>query len=360
MNELTVIEFEPLVKQSGLEKAEQYAAVFSPFMINLKQLSDKAATVNHEAPTPVDAKIAREVRLAIAKNRTASEKVKDSNKAALITEGNLIQGLYNVIANASKLSEADLDAVEKFAENKEKERKVVLAIERDGMFAEYGTDLTGYDLGAMADNVFSDLLESQKLLHEKRIADVARLEAERIAAEKAELERQAALKAENERLLAETQAAAKLLDKERKAAAAKLASEHAEATRLAKIEKDKADALATENAAKLAAIEAENNRVRQKAAAELQAANEAAEKAKAELKAKKDEADRIEREKLSAEKLAAKSPVKVKLKTAVTSLVLELPESEITADILTKFTAFKNWALQQIETLQNDIPDTVG
>ena len=43
------------------------------------------------------------------------------------------------------------------------------------MFAEYGTDLTGYDLGAMADDVFADLLESQKLLHEKRIAEVARI-----------------------------------------------------------------------------------------------------------------------------------------------------------------------------------------
>lgn len=338
--ELTVQEFEPIVKQSGLDKAEQYAAVFAPFMITLKQLSDKTATINHNEPSVLDAKLAREVRLAMAKNRTASEKVKNDNKAALLAEGNLIQNLYNVIANTSKLSEAYLDGIEKFAENKEKERKAALSLERAGMFAEYGTDLTGYDLGAMADDVFAGLLESQKLLHEKRIAEAARIEAERIAAEKAELERQAALKAENERL-----------KKEADEAAAKLEAERKEAARLAKIEQDKADALAKENAAKLAAIEAENKRVREKAAAELKASQEAAAKAQAELQAKKEAEEKAAAEKLAAEKKAAKAPVKEKLATAINGLNLILPESEITADIMAKFTGFKTWALQQINQL---------
>lgn len=350
-NELIVQEFEPIVKQSGLEKAEQYAAVFAPFMITLKQLSDKASTINHSEPSVLDAKLAREVRLAMAKNRTASEKVKDTNKASLLAEGNLIQNLYNVIANSSKLSEADLDAVEKYAENKEKERKAQLATERAAMFTEYGTDLTGYDLGGMADNVFADLLESQKLLHEKRIAEAARVEAERIAAEKAELERQAALKAENERLKKEAEEKELALQKER-----------AEAARLAKIEADKQAAILkkqqeqaakerAENDAKLAAIEAENKMVRDKAAAELKASQEAAAKAQAELKAKQDADAKIAAEKLAAEKKAAKAPIKEKLKTAVKSLDLVLPESEISVDILAKFNGFKSWALQQIETL---------
>lgn len=339
-NELTVQEFEPIVKQSGLEKAEQYAAIFAPFMITLKQLSDKASTINHNEPSVLDAKLAREVRLAMAKNRTASEKEKEKNKAALLAEGNLIQNLYNVIANTSKLTEADLDAVEKYAENKEKERKAQLAADRALLFLEYGTDLTGYDLGSMADNVFNDLLESQKLLHEKKLADAARIEAERIAAEKAELERQAALKAENERL-----------QKEAKEAADKLEAERKEAARLAKIEQDKADKLAKENAAKLAAIEAENKRIRDKAAADLKASQDAAAKAEAELQAKKEAERKAELDRLAAEKKAAKAPVKEKLKVAVSGLVLVLPESEITADILAKFNGFKIWALQQIETI---------
>lgn len=351
ITELTVLEFEPIVKQSGLDKAEQYAAVFAPFMITIKQLSDKAATINHENPSVLDAKLAREVRLAMAKNRTASEKVKNDNKAALLAEGNLIQNLYNVIANTSKLSEADLDAVEKFAENKEKERKAQLATERAVMFEPYGTDLTGYDLGAMADNVFADLLESQKLLHEKRISDAARLEAERIAAEKAELERQAALKAENERLKKEQDKAAAALEAERKETARLAKIEADKQAAILKAEQDKAAAIAKENAAKLAAIEAENKRVREKAAAELKASQDAAAKAQTELQAKKDAEAKLAAEQKSAELKAAKAPVKEKLKTAVTNLELSLPVSEVTIDIMAKFNGFKTWALQQIESL---------
>ena len=335
-----VQEFEPIVKQSGLDKAAVYAATFAPFMINLKELSDKAAGINHNEPSPVDAKLAREIRLAMAKNRTASEKVKDTEKASLLAEGNLIQSLYNVVANASKLSEADLDAVEKYAENKERERKAQLAIERAAMFTDYGTDLTGYDLGGMADNTFADLLESQKLLHQKRLDDAAAAEAKRIAEAKAELQRQAELKAENERLKAEADKAAAALEAERK-----------EAARLAKIEADKAAAIKAANDKKIAEIEAANKAARDKAAAELKASQEAAAKAQAALKAKQDADAKAAADKKAAEAKAAKAPVKEKLKVAVTGLQLILPESEISADILAKFTGFKSWALQQIETL---------
>lgn len=336
--EVAIVEFAPIVKQSGLEKAEQYAAIFSPFMVTLKQLSDKATGVNHDNPTAIDAKIARGVRLALVKNRTATAKQKDLSKATLMAETNLIQNLHNVVINSSQLIEADLEAVEKFAENKEKERKAALAVERSAMFSEFGTDLTGYDLGSMAESTFNDLLESQRLLHEKRVADAIAAEAARIEAERLEQERQAALKAENERLKAEAEEAEK-----------KIAAERTEAERLAKIEKEKADKLAKENADKLAAIQAENERVRKKAADELKASQEAAAKAQAQLKEKQDAEKKAADEKLAAEKKAAKVPVKEKLKIAVTSLVLELPDSEITADVLAKFNGFKTWALQQIE-----------
>ena len=338
--ELTVVEFEPIVKQSGLEKAEQYAAIFSPFMVTLKQLSDKAATINKIEPSALDAKLAREIRLTLVKNRTATEKKKDESKSALLAEGNLIQNLNNVVINTSKLVEADLEAVEKYAENKEKERKAAIQLERAEMFTEYGTDLTGYDLGSMADNVFTDLLESQKLLHEKRIADAAVAEAKRIADEKAELERQAALKAENERLKAE--------------AAEKEMLAKIEADKQAKIQADlkaAADKLAKENADKIAAIEAANKYARDKAAAELKATQDAALKAQAELQAKKDAEAKAAADKLAAEKKSAKAPVKEKLKIAITELLLKLPESEISLNILSKFEGFKTWALAEVEKL---------
>ena len=338
--ELIVQEFEPIVKQSGLEKAELYAAIFAPFMITLKELSDKAGAIKKDNPGPVDAKLAREVRLAMVKNRTATEKQKDLSKSTLLAESNLIQNLNNVVVNTSKLVEADLDAIEKFAENKEKERKALLATERAAMFVEYGTDLTGYDLGTMADNVFADLLESQKLLHEKRIADAAEAEAKRLAEQKAELERQAALRAENERLKKEADAAAKKLEEER-----------AESARMAKIEADKQAALLRAEQDKAAAEKTEADKKAAQAAAELKAAKDAAAKAAKELQDKKDAEAKAEADRIAAEKKAAKAPVKEKLSVAVNSLSLDLPESEITADIMAEFNSFKSWALSQINTL---------
>jgi hypothetical protein len=349
--EITLHEFEPLVKQSGLDKAENYAAIFAPFMIQLKQLGKNAAGINKENPTPVDAKLAREIRIAMAKNRTASEKKKDEAKAELLAEGNLIQGLYNVVAGASKLSEADMYAVEKFTENKEKERLAAIQSERVELLLPYAENANDMPLSTMTDEQFDTMLTGYKLQHQQVKEAAEKAEAERLAKIEADRIENERIRVDNERLKAEADAAAKALEAER-----------AEAARLAKAEQDKADAIAKENADKLSAIEAANKAARDKAAkeqadkdakaaAELKAAQDAAARAAAELKAKQDADDKAAAEKLAAEKKAAKAPVKDKMKVAIDNLELVLPVSEITGDIMAKFTGFKTWALQQIESL---------
>lgn len=337
---MRIHEFEPIVKQSGLDKAENYAAIFAPFMIELKNLSVKAAAITKENPSVLDAKLAREVRLAMARNRTASEKEKDKNKASLIAEGNLIQGLYKVVESASKLSEADLEAIEKFAENKEEERKVQLSKHRADLLWQYETDASTCDLGNMPDEVFANLLESQKLLFEKKKQDAKEAEEKRIADELEEQKKQAAIKAENEKLKKEAAEKEKALKAER-----------AENERLAKIKADAVEkelqeqraknaAIAKENQKKLAAIEAENNRLRDKAK---------------KLKEDQDKKDLEEANKkaleLEAQRKAAKAPIKEKLKVAIESLKLDLPDSEITFDLYQKFVGFRTWALNKIENI---------
>jgi len=78
----------------------------------------------------------------------------------------------------------------------------------------------------------------------------------------------------------------------------------------------------------------------------------------AELQAKKDAEEKAEQAKKDAEIQAkkeadklAKAPIKQKLKVALDALKLELPESDITADILSKFDGFKRWATSEIEKL---------
>lgn len=344
-------EFLPITKQSGIEKAETYAAIFSPYMVIVKELSDKVKFINKETPSVTDAKIAREVRLALVKNRTATAKKKDESKANLIAEGNLIQNLHNVVISTSQLIEADLEAVEKFAENKEKERIEALRFERAHSLAPYVEDANIFPLGTMSVDAFTDLLTGSKLAHDARIEAARVAEENRIKEENAKLEEQKRIREENEKLKAEAEAKEKALQAERE-----------EAAKLAKIEADK-------KAKDIAAIEEKNRIAREKAAKEQAIKDKAtadelakqkkqAEKLKAELKAKEDaeklEADRIAKEdaiKLAAEKKAAKAPVKDKLKMAITALTLDLPHSEISADIAGKFNGFKFWALQQIEAI---------
>lgn len=342
--ELTTIEIPeellPVTQQSGIQKADYYAGKFAPYMVTVKELSAKVGAINHTEPTAVDAKLAREVRLALVKNRTATAKEKDDSKAALLAEGNLIQSLHNVVVSASQLIEADLTAVEKYAENKEKERIEALRSARVEQLAPYVVDANIFPVGTMTEDAFTELLTGSRLAHEARIEAEKEAEEKRIAEENARLEEQKRIREENERLKAEQAAADLALKKEREEAEAALAAERAE------------------QAAKLAAIEESNRLAREKAAKEQA-------KAQAELKAAQDEAARLakieadrkaaaelaERERIAAEKKAAKAPVKEKMRIAISSLAVILPDSDITPDILAKFNGFKTWALAQVEAL---------
>lgn len=54
---------------------------------------------------------------------------------------------------------------------------------------------------------------------------------------------------------------------------------------------------------------------------------------------------------IEVKRKAANAPIKEKLKVAIESLKLDLPDSEITNDLMTKFTGFKVWALTRIENI---------
>lgn len=330
---IEIPEFLPVTKQSGIEKAETYAATFAPFMITVKELSEKVVNLNKDNPTLVDAKLAREVRLALVKNRTATAKKKDESKAALLAEGNLIQNLHNVVINTSQLIEAELESVEKFAENKEKERIEALRNSRADRLSPFVTDASIFPLGEMSEDAFTELLTGSKLAHEAKIQAEKEAEEARIKEENARLEEQKRIREENERLKKEAEAKEKKLEKERAEQAAKL------------------KAIADENKAAREKAAKEHAEREAKAAAELKAQKDAADNLASQLKAKEDAEKKAAAEKLAAEKKAAKAPVKEKIQVAINGLSLVLPESEVTDNIMEKFNGFKQWALSQAESL---------
>lgn len=194
-NELALI-----VEQNArveITKAQGIASLFAPAMGKVNELSLQVSGLNTENPTQDDSKKAREVRLTLVKNRSMAQDIKDKLKRSLIDEGKLIDGLFNVVSNSSKLLEADLEKVEKYVELKEKQRKEELRVKRTEELNALEVDSTFYQLGEMTEESYQQLLASSKISYELKLAEQKRIEDERIANEKAEAERRQKIEDEN-------------------------------------------------------------------------------------------------------------------------------------------------------------------
>lgn len=342
-NELTIIvpeEMQEIATRSGLEKALTHARTYAPFMNKVIEIASKLQGLNPD--NPLDLKIARDCRLALVTNRTDTDKQKDTDKVTLLAEVNLIQSLRNVVINNSVLIEADFKAIEKVAENIEVARKVALKADRETQLAQFELDLTGYNLAEMSEQTFVDLLTSQRLLRDERIATAAAMEAEaiRYAAELAkERER---VRLENLRLQFDINAA--------KIEAAKLAKGNAD--KLAKIEA--ANKAARDKAAKEQAVKdkATADEFAKYTANMNRIAKELQDKKDADTKLAEAIADNIIALQSAAIK-AAKAPVKEKLRVWVTGTNIDPAPDMIPAadEITAKFNGWKQWALNQIEQL---------
>lgn len=316
-NELVTI-----VETSGLEqtKGQKLLQMFTPYFNKMAEIEVKINLLNTETPSKEDLKIAREIRLALKNNRVASEKAKDDSKAMILIEGRLIDNLNNIIKNTSKGLEIKCETIEKYHELQEQKRKDELKAVRTELLSAYEVDTTSYVLENMTDESFNDLLELIKRRHEEKIAEAARLEAERIAKEKAEAEERERIRVENEKLKAEAAERERQIQEERNKAEAEIKS------------------LEEKAAKEREAAEKERLRIEKEQQAKLDAERKQREKAEAELKRKKEEIERIEKEKvaqieaenkarLAAEKKAKLAPDKDKLRTLYSALTtIEMPD----------------------------------
>lgn len=343
-----------LVQNSGLEKtkAESIMAMFTPYFTRMGDIERDMAKINMEAPTPLDSTIARTVRLALVKNRTAAEAVKKSGKESLLIEGKLYDSIYNTQASISKMVENKLEAVEKVVENQEKARKEALRADRLERLTPYTDQAASFPLGEMEEDRFKDLLDGFKAVHDRKIEDARIAEGKRLEAIKAEQERQAAIEAENKRLKAEAEAREKELaverekvEADRKAQEAKAEVERKAAADL--LAKQQAEAKAAQEKAaqalKAQQEQADREMQAQKAEAEhrLKIAQEEQARIASELADKKNAEDKAAADKIQSDKLAAQAPDKEKLLAyaaklgAATVPEMSSPETKKIADGVT-------------------------
>ena len=299
--------------------AQSFAGAFAHNMETVTALSKALSTMDKENPSPNEAKIARIERLALVKNRTATGKVKDDLKAALLIQTKLIDSLHNVVKHSSELIEAEYEAIEKHAENKEKERKQTLFNERLAYLSAVCENPSIYPLGELEEKGFNDLYEGLKL------ADQAK--------------RDAQIKAENERIQREKEA------EEERIEAKRLEDERIEAQRIEN-EKLKKEAEERENI-----LNAEREE-REKLEKEL------ADKKHAEEQAEKKRLQEIE-DKKKAESDLLKAGDKERLTKWVEQFdIPNIPEGKMSREsiqkrnlIFSKFQAFQTWAKKEIESI---------
>lgn len=283
--ETIVLKPDPTLPPSLLSNIEQgFADAFK----KAEELRQQALAIVVSDPKDFKTmKEARKLRLELKEVRVNGEHTRKRLKEDSLRMGKAIDGINNVLVAAIAPLEAYLQTQEDFAALYAAEQKARITAERTADLQPYlreGAPLP--DLSTMDDAQWTAYVKDQKLLHEARINEDRKAEAERIAAEQAAAAEKVRLQVENDRLKAEAAEAQKAADAaaaERKKLEEQARSEIAEANA----------ALAKEKAAR-EKIEAEA-----KAKADAAAA-EAAKKTKAEAAATRKAARAPDSAKLNA------------------------------------------------------------
>lgn len=324
-------------KQYGLDekKAEQMTSGLVSILSERDILSGIYLRVINQELNGETLDEARSLRLKIRDNRTKGiEAWHKTNKEFYLRGGQFVDAIKKVQVLENERMEDALLGIEKYFENKEKERQQKLHDERIVIISQYVDDITGLDFRAMADDVFEAFVSAKKIAQESRIEAERIAEEQRLEAIRIETERIEAQRVENERLKKEAAEKEMQLQKEREESAKAMQEAIAEQQRLAKIEQDK-------QASILAKQKEETDRIFYELKAEQdRQAKKQKEREAAELAAKKE-----------AEKLA-KAPIKKQLQAWVKEFSISpIPEHDTAVLIANKFDAFKLWALKEIDTL---------
>lgn len=336
-------------KQYNVEEttAAGIAAAFVPMLYTMTEMEKEYnAIIVLPISDKETVKKARELRLRYVKVRGEMDDAHKAGKAKILRDGKLWDAWKNTGISTSEGKEEKLKAIEKHAENLERERLEKLQQLRVALLAEYVENASELSLSGMEQDVFEAYLSTKKQQYEDRKAAELKAEQDRIAREKAEAEEREAQRLENIRLKEEADKREAEIEAER--LAAQKERERVEAENAAKLEAER------KAAAELAAkIKAEND-------AKLEAERKERERVEAELRAKKQAEEEAERARIAAEKAAkleaeklAKAPIKAQL-TAWVNL-FQVPAANIEHEkkvlIEEKFNRFLEWAKSEINNI---------
>jgi len=341
----------------ALTTKQAITEAFMPFAVQFAEWKEKALQIEVNEPTQVELmKQASEARKAIKNIRNRANDVKDELKAESLKYNSAVQEVRNKIWVACEAIEARLEKQEKFKELYDARVLAERTAQRMDRLKEF-PDVSSAMISGLTDDMFEITLTGLITKRDKDIEDERIAEEARQAEIKAEEARKEAQRIEFERLKAENEAKELELAKQREEAEKERIKQQA----ILEAERKKADELLETQRKQAAAAKAKQDEILAKQKAENdRLIREAKEKEQAEaLRLKEIEDKKIaeEKERIAAEKKAAKAPDKSKLKLAIDGIYLPEPElkeqeSKAVYSVITaRFEGFKTWALSQIETL---------
>jgi hypothetical protein len=315
----------------GIEetRAKQIADQFKPMLTLMEELE---VEYNEVIKLPVEefmtSKRAKELRLRYVKVRTGTAAIHKQQKDFYLQAGRYIDGWKNAQLFASQGIEDKLESIEKYAENKEKERIAKVQAEREALLAPYGLqNLETLNLGAMNDDVWNNFLTGTKTTHDQKVqAEKKAEEAKKEKDERTQKLFDAGLKFNGESFVFENDFG--LVD-----------ISHLDVLTYSKTKFETTVKDAIKNIALWKKAQSDKDE-------ELRIKKE---------KDDKEEADRLAEEKKQKEQsdALAKAPVKKQLTAWIEAF--ELPSTqadhELVTEIKAKFESFKSWAKNQVNTL---------
>ena len=295
------------------ETALNISQQFQPMLNKMVELEQE---YNEIVQLPIEdketSKKAKELRLKYVKLRTATADIHKQQKAFYLNGGRFVDGWKNAQIFASQGKEENLESIEKYFENIEKERIANIHNERVAIISKY-MEVGNVQFGSMDEDVWIAYLSAKKQSYEQLME--AQLEAERQKKikEQEELKERERIRIENEKLRLEAEAIRQEAENER--------LRQMDILRKQEIEKRK--------------LQNELDKIKE-----------------AEAKAEEERILKEKEEKKKADKLA-KAPIKKQMNVWVDSFSLPaiLLDNDKKTLIEQKFESFKKWAKAEIENL---------
>lgn len=201
-----------VIESSGMEPGTValLKGRFLPFLEQAREWKQRAQglVVTDESQVR-EMRMAREARLALREIRINADKARKEMKADALAYGRAVQGVYNTIEAAIKPIEEHLFQQEQFVEIQAQKRREELNAERQGIagplmnWIDVDLPFNNAPWAHFTESEFRQIVHAALSAKDAEEAEAARLEAERLAREKAEAEERDRLRKENERLRAE-------------------------------------------------------------------------------------------------------------------------------------------------------------